>query len=246
MNMAQATAAQPQPTIFDSVPPTMEVTPDDAAKVAAWLRDQPPFLVENMKAVVAGAKKLAMQCLRVTKSSGATVANVASELVLMRTTISDDIAAGAYILSKEPTKAPPRSHWSGYPDVDLVQPDFAEMAKYQPAIMDRNVCGQFLTFCQAVRSVRGQVVIEKDSAFMIQDPTKRFNYPFNIQDRCIANPDSLIHAFKEAQRYDFVYIGRQKSDERCMPLVIGRNWNNCVLISTQSGHTYYQESMGAW
>jgi hypothetical protein len=236
----------PQPTIFECTPVVPEPTLDDAARVSLWLRDQPPFLVENMKALVASAKKSVMQCIRVTKTSGATVANIASETVLLRTIIPDNIAAGAYILAKEVSKSPPRSHWSGYPDVDLVQPDFQELGTLNPVMADKSVCGAFVTWCQAVRGAMGQVVITKDCAYMRQNNTHRFPFPFGLADDAIVHPEHLIHAFKEAQRYEAVYITRQRSTERNMPLVIGFNWNSCILVSTQSSHAYYQEKTDSW
>lgn len=235
---------QPMPTI-PQIPTSIPNEENDASAIRMlnFLNGQPPFLVENWRKIIASGNKDAMKCMMVTKeltgdNRPLTTVNITSAGVLVRNALTFDVVEGAYLLTQKPRKMPPRSHWDGYPLIKIVEPDFKLLAAQYPELykMPQDVCGAFATFCSHAKDNEGTIVMTGQGAFIKQSPDKCFNYPFNTHQPVLINPHLLQMAFTEAQRYDWVYIVRQYDEERGMPLFIGKDWGNCVMVSTQRNH----------
>lgn len=218
--------------------------------IQEFLKAQPRYRLENWKSIVASADANKLKCIRVTEEIERhpetkeivgvhSVANITSARILVRTE-APGVPAGFYLVSENITRCPPRSHWSGYPDVSSAEPDLHELRTLRPVGISRDVLGSLCTFVGEILKYDGVVAIESDRAYMVQRPDTPFMFPFGLQEGCVVHPLPLSQALKEAHAYEQIFFGRQRSHERNMPLFFGfaNNWRNCILVSTQTAHKY--------
>jgi len=200
-------------------------------------QDEPKFFRENWKKVMASTEQSKYKLIRVRDK----VASITNGKILLRTPVPED--DGFYTLGSYNQMLPNQDHqWMSYPDIDQSRPDFD---KLKPTCqIPREVLGQMGQFCEAVRQRKGLVMMDVNGMSMVQDGNLAYNYPFNIKNEEIFNPNHLKLALTEMLRYDFVYVAKERGSlyvEDTYPLILGHDWGRCALIMplVGSGGYYY-------
>lgn len=233
--MAIQQAVQPmQETIFEENPATRAMR-----EFLSSMANNPEqkFLLENMRRVVATAKRDYNKCVRVKDG----VINVRNESMLLRMVPHIPIPDGFYYLTLEATKTQlNRYTMAGYHDLDALIPTGEELNASGPVMMVRAQCNDFCTWLNFVKDNQGTVTLTRQGAYMQRDPKVFFPFTLNLLEReemQDLSPSLLVMTFIEAQRYEHVFVSRPRSDDLDLPIVVGVSPSRCAIVTSRPWRT---------
>ena len=194
---------------------------------------EPKFFRENWKVLLATNSKDEYKLVRVRGN----VASLTNGRILLRSPL--ECPDGFYSISgTNHLVVNEKKIWMGYPDVEQARPSFQTMKPL--CQISQEVCGQLVQFCEMVRNRRGNIAINKDGGYLVQDTSLAYRFPFNLKEEVLVGPQQLKLALTEMLRYDFVYMSMEKSEdpEETNPLVFGHDWSRCALVMPLQGRYY--------
>lgn len=205
-----------------------------------------PFL-ENWKRVMATAPTI-MKMVRVIGG----VASITNGRLLLRCQTGADVADGFYKMVGTNNRLIPitefdhgrvwsRSsnygYWGNnmvmYPDIEQFNPRFETLSPF--CEIDKPLMKTMMAICEHIRRLDGNLLLGDNYLTMRQKPhedlTLTFNFSIPNGDEYMIDPEELKLALVEMMRYDRVFLTRKESDVS-QPLILGLNWGQCALIST--------------
>jgi len=160
-------------------------------------------------------------------------ANITNGNMLLRRYV--DAPNGLYNIEIDGCLSPTTPKFSpgnAYPDLELMRPPLEKLKPF--CNITRAALSQFIMFCQEVRKAWGDVIVDKDSMWMKQNPLTIFRFPFNVPHPIIINPVFLEIAFIEMLQYPEIYLLREIDTDlgvdQVTPVVFGVDWGSCALI----------------
>jgi hypothetical protein len=212
------------------IPPIDNSTPHGTAALLDFMRIQGPEFTNNWKAIVASAPDGWLKCIRAI-GGVLNITNCTNVLIRLR---CDSVPDGFYAVSEKDVRIHGgHSNLRGYPDVELAHPH--PERKGSRVGMDHATVNQFLAYLAEVKKHRGSVSIRSDHANMVQQPNYVFPFPFGVEKEAAVDPKYAIMAFMEARRYkEGFFIMRQVSENKNMPLIIGHDWDHCIVLMTHN------------
>lgn len=186
------------------------------------------------------AKILADECsdaYRFVRVVGNT-ANITNGKVLIRRFV--DLPDGMYNVNLDGTLSPAKYPYGlNYPDIELVRPPFNTMKS--SCGLNRDTIGAIKHLCDEVTQRNGSLVIDKNAIFCEQNREIGFQYPFNLEVPIRLNSKYLGIVMVEMAQYPEVKLLREykevaPGDTLTTPIVIGRDWGSCALISPLKGY----------
>lgn len=165
-------------------------------------------------------------------------ANITNGKVLIRRFV--DLPDGMYNVNLDGSLSPTQyPHGMTYPDIELVRPPLSAMKA--ACNLNRDTIGAIIHLCNEVAQRNGSVIINNNAIFCEQNREVGFQYPFNLEAPIRLQPKHLGMVMVEMAQYPEVKMLREyrevaSGDILRTPIVIGRDWGSCALISPLVGY----------
>lgn len=203
---------------------------------------QPPYLINNWRATQAQNEYQDFtKYVRVISG----VASITNGGVLIRSHV--DAPDGFYVITADRglrEVVPEYGMYSSrsFPDVEAFRPPFKDMDISLPIYREEttSILG-FLNFLREGKedvNVSSRVHMDHRTIADTKKPDRFFTFSCELPvkfEGLIFDTTNLKLAFTEMLRYDCVHVWRDNSPSAYPPLVIGLDWDRCVLVEVERG-----------
>lgn len=163
--------------------------------------------------------------------------------ILIRRRLTNPIPDGFYDVKLSGELSPVKDVYSyrGFPDLLPFRPS----EKSQMLCKMTNVfIGEYLMrFVREIYDNQGTVGFNKESVYMVQNPEKKIEYPFNLSERTMFKPHLLTMILTEMIQYPEIAIFRnireEDGDRQITSVAFGTGWDSCGIIAPLNPNSWY-------
>lgn len=233
----------------------LQQTPSDF-QIAIYdlIMGYPPAVVQNWLRILSQCPDHITRCLRVLYGVG----NIGTRNILTRFKVPN-CPDGQYIIRDHDTlqkkgpmaisRTPAVDHWGHYFDPESGRPDPDALAKSGPVFVTYAMALAICAKCEDIRQERGSpsAVFDQFGLYSASRQGELLPLPSNLvfahydpMDLSLAFRETIKWANPQTPGWEHTtgfYMMRVNDPQRNMPLVLGTEWSNCVLVLP--GRSYY-------